>query len=256
MTRAMTLQRVKTQLRVDTLVGKVDSTGCHMHMKSFVSCHIMCLSIGESDGEEVWDCSEESEDDLCKQHEVAAPDMPKFSVSKDSHNAQSLVRWLVGFLAVLQARYHIPNAAIDLLVKFISLFLAVVGRFSPFVCHLYKLFPSTLHMLRKEFSNDIIFRKYVVCPKCTKVYTSYESCINKVGSVQSTKLCSHIEFRQHPHHSKRRPCGAPLLKSVQYRSGQEFLYPFKIYCYTGFKTTLQKLLMTPSFLVNSELWRS
>ena len=46
------------------------------------------------------------------------------------------------------------------------------------------------------------------------------------------------------------------MKTVHLRSGQSILYPLKIYCYNGLKSTLQTLLMRPSFLDSCDLWRS
>ncbi len=34
------------------------------------------------------------------------------------------------------------------------------------------------------------------------------------------------------------------------------LYPLKLYCYSGIKVTLQKLLARPSFVSNCQLWKS
>ncbi len=184
------------------------------------------------------------------------PAQPSFSTSKEYSNAQSLVKWVVGFLLILQAKYHIPNAAIDLLIKFMFALFCVLGRFSPLIRQLNALFPSSLHVMRKSFNTIMSFNKYPVCPKCSKVYTSFECCIEKVGSKQSSKTCSYIAFPTHPHRSRRTPCKAALLKSVEYRSGKKFLYPFKVYCYCGLTAPLQKLLLTPSFLKNCELWRS
>ena len=93
-------------------------------------------------------------------------------------------------------------------------------------------------------------------PKCHKVYESCDSCDETIGTRKSSKYCNHIQFPEHPHQSRRTECKALLLKSVQFRSGRKVLYPFKLYCYNGIKSTLQKLLMRPNFFSNCQLWRS
>ena len=218
--------------------------------------YYICLLI-ESDGEETWELSdvEADEDDLV--HAGVAPTPPVFEVeNKEYLSAKSLLKWIVGFLLVLQARYHIPNSAIDLLIKFMLAIFSVLGCFSPFVCTLRKLLPSSLHVMRTHFASEITFSKYPVCPKCNKIYYTYESCIETVGDKKSSKRCNHIHFPNHPYQSMRSECNALLLKSVQFMSGRTILYPLKLYCYSGIKVALQKLLARPSFVRNCQLWKS
>ena len=148
--------------------------------------------------------------------------------SKEHQSAQSLLRWIIGFLCVFQAKYHIPNSAIDLLIKFMSALFCVLSYFSPFVRILQKSFPPSLHVMRKRFVDDIVFRMFPVCPKCNTVYESYDSRVEKIGTKKSSKYCSHVEFSDHPYKSKRTECKSLLLRSVQFTSGQKILYPFKI----------------------------
>lgn len=164
----------------------------------------------------------------------------------------------MGFLFVLQAKYHVPNSAIDFLIKFLYILICVLSRFcfSPFVDMLWKSFPRSLHVMRKRFAGDFLFSKYPVCPKCSKVYDSYESCIETIGTIKSSKCCNHIEFPKHPHQSRRTACKALLMKTVHCVSGRKLLYPFKIYCYSGITSTLQKLLLRPSFFTSCQQWRS
>ena len=90
--------------------------------------------------EKKYGISNESDDDLgvhvVERNPTPDPAQPSFSTSKEYSNAQSLVKWVVGFLLILQAKYHIPNAAIDLLIKFMFALFCVLGRFSPLI-HLW-----------------------------------------------------------------------------------------------------------------------
>ena len=185
-----------------------------------------------------------------------APVQPEFPVCKEYEKAQLLLKWIAGFLFVLQAKHHIPNAAIDFLIKFLFLLICVLGRFSPFIRYLQQLFPQSLNAMRKTFMREASFAKYPVCPKCSKVYKSFESCIERVGSNLTSKRCSYVQFPKHPQRSRRRACEASLMKSIQFRSGRRILYPFKVYCYNGLKSSLQNLLMRPKFLSSCELWKS
>ena len=113
----------------------------------------------------------------------------------DYLSAKSLFKWIIGFLFVLQARYHNPNSAIDLLIKFMLAIFSVLGCFSPFVCTLRKLFPSSLHVMRTHFANEITSFKYPVCPKCDKIYYTYESCIETVGDKNQVRGVTTYTFR-------------------------------------------------------------
>ena len=118
----------------------------------------------ESDGEEIWEESDhESDDDLINTDMPvsAPPKMPVFQTeTKEYKSAHSLLRWIVGFLFVLQAKYHVPNTAVNLIIKFMFVLFGVLSRFSPFVAILRKLFPSSLHIMRKRFVQDLSFEKY------------------------------------------------------------------------------------------------
>lgn len=187
----------------------------------------------------------------------AAPTLPVFQTeSKEYESAQALLRWVIGFLFVLQSKYHSPNSAINLLIKFMFALFCILSRISPFVCILQKSFPPSFHVMRKSFAEECLFSKYPVCPKCHKIYESCDSCVEMIGTRKASKYCNHIQFPEHPHQSRRTECKALLLKSVQFRSGRKVLYTFKFYCYNGIKSTLQKLLMCPNVFSNCQLWRS
>ena len=94
----------------------------------------------------------------------------------------------------------------------------------------------------------------MICPKCSSLY-EYKECISKsMAGVESAKSCSHIAFRNHPHVSRRQPCGHRLLKEVITKTAKKF-YPIKSYCYNSITNSLQSLLQSSSLLNECELWR-
>ena len=149
-----------------------------------------------------------------------------------------------------------PNSAIDFLIKFICILLSVLSKFSPFIRLVHNTFPPSMYIMRNKFSDASNFLNYPVCPKCNTLYNSYELCVQKSGSHWISKHCSHIKFPNHPYKSRRAACNAVLMKSVHLKSGQTILYPFKLYCYNGLKSTLQRLLMRPTFIDSCDQWRS
>lgn len=54
----------------------------------------------------------------------------------------------------------------------------------------------------------------------------------------------------------RAPCGALLLKSVEFASGVTYLYPRLTYCYLGLEVSLQSFLLRPDFYNTCEKWLS
>lgn len=166
-----------------------------------------------------------------------------------------LVNWLVRFILRLQAKYYISDAAISALLKFLSAFFLLLGRFTSIAAKLAEVLPHTLHSVRNYVGYNIKFSKLVVCPVCHKSYT-YDSCTEKCGSIEKTRHCNHVKYPRHPWSSGRSPCGAPLLKSVEMKNGKKFLYPFKVYCYRSIVASLQDLLERPGFFDACSHWKN
>lgn len=154
----------------------------------------------------------------------------------------------------LQAKYYIPDAAINLLIRFFFVFISIVSNFSPFMKHVASLFPRSVHSMVAFIGHGhSLYKKFVVCHKCLKLY-QYEHCVEKIGSRNESKHCHFVSYPTHPHRSRRRACNSLLLKSVETASGHKFLYPFKIYCYNTLMSSLQKLLLRPSFYEHCNHW--
>ncbi len=178
---------------------------------------IIVVGEDEDDGEEVWGMGYQgyqwewigrwSRCTCCGTKPYSGSGTAKFQYK----NIPMPSLWWNGWLVFCN---HIPNAAIDLqlliywsinqvhvcLLYFV--YLAVLGRCD---FHLWyaNLMPCFLLlytwwevMMRKSFNTIMSFNKY---PVCSKVYTSFECCIEKVGSKQSSKTCSYIvpHARQH-----------------------------------------------------------
>lgn len=66
--------------------------------------------------------------------------------------------------------------------------------------------------------------------------------------------CALFRFPLHPHERLRTPCGAILLKSVEFASGETYLYPRLTYCYLGLEMSVQSFLNRPDFCNSCEQW--
>lgn len=118
-----------------------------------------------------------------------------------------------------------------------------------------KIFPKSYYHLLEMVGCDGRFTKHIVCTKCCKLY-KHEDAVEKCGTTLKSKCCSHVLYPNHPQMSRRAPCNASLLKSVECTSGKKFLYPHKVYCYNSLISSLQNFLLRPKFLASCEQWRS
>ncbi len=67
----------------------------------------------------------------------------------DVDSSRSLVLWLVHFLALLHKKHCLPNVALALLLRFLSVFFAILARMSPQLAGISQHFPFTLYQLQK-----------------------------------------------------------------------------------------------------------
>ena len=141
--------------------------------------------------------------------------------------------WLSLYLLTLRAVFRLPDRAINLLFRFLKLFLTVIGIFSSQCKEIASCFPKSLYRAIKEsgLQQKNTFTKYVVCRKCHKLYI-LEGCIDKIGSTLHGKTCTHKRFPNHPQVRMRRPCGTLLVKSVEVATGRSVFYP-KLYILEG-----------------------
>ena len=108
------------------------------------------------------------------------------------------MKWFVGFILLFQSKYYVSDSAINCLLKFLVVFLQVLGRFSGYIAILAAEFPSSMYQLKKLANIKDTFVKYTVCPKCNSIY-NLEDSFNKSGIILTTKSCSFVEFPGHPH---------------------------------------------------------
>ena len=141
--------------------------------------------------------------------------------------------------------FNLSDNCIDSILNILGYFLATIQlsicneTFSNIVHN----FPRTIHKARLYANLDRDeFRKFIVCPKCCKLYTFEQSSVVRNGKKES-KLCDHNAFPNHPQERYRQPCGASLMKTVLSADGRkQSLYPYKTFCYQSLKVALQRLL--------------
>lgn len=165
------------------------------------------------------------------------------TASNISNTSAILSRWFIHFMFFMQSVFHLSDQVITFFLGFFRMFFKYCST------DLGQYLPTSLYTARKLY-NKPMFRKYVVCKKCHRIY-NLSDCIENCHS----KACSFRRFPSHPQISRRQPCGSLLFKTVEMTSGNTHLYPFMTYSYMSLETSLQLLLNRPNFLQNCEEWR-
>ncbi len=156
-------------------------------------------------------------------------------------------------LSLWQSVFHISDLAVTALLRILRFFWGLVTNMQscgPALVTMSEKFPKILITLRKltGLTQSDSFIKFVVCPKCHSIYAR-NACSNMSGNTEVPKTCSYVAFPNHPHPSRRKECGTPLLKKVSLqKSGTQKLAPFMVYAYQPLQTALQNMLSRPGFL--------
>ena len=161
------------------------------------------------------------------------------------------------FAFMWQFLYWVSNSAIVCLFRFMKYFVKALGV--AFHCNdlvvIANSMPLSLQTVQKMFgiaNND--FESYVVCPSCQSVY-HFEDCLIQRPFGQSTaKSCCHVPYPRHPQLSRRKKCGAQLLKMIKGKNGKN-LRPIKLYPYLSLEKSMGRLVKRQGFLESCELWR-
>ena len=108
----------------------------------------------------------------------SAPPLPESQQRQTSlQKVNSLVFWFVYFLLIWQATCHLSDNGLAWLLRFLVSWLKVFGVeiSNEFFEKLLLSFPGLLCLVRQflNLGRDN-FNKFVVCPKCTKLY-KYDS---------------------------------------------------------------------------------
>lgn len=167
-----------------------------------------------------------------------------------------LLRLYLFFLFMFQSIFHLSDNALDILLKFLSMFFKTLAKVASLPESFLKLLPSTTYSARKLTDNKRDqFVRYVSCPDCHFLYTPDDCIIKTHGDSIEAKTCSFVQFPTHPQAQHRRPCGGQLMKQVKGKNNV-FFYPCRVYTYKSLIDSLQDMLQQPEFSKKCEEWRS
>lgn len=188
----------------------------------------------DSDGVENWDGI--PEDQFTRDIPAATP-LPEPDRKKSRlQQVNALVFWLVYFLLIWQSAYKLSDNGLVWLFQFLKVLGVTISN--EFLADVIVVMPSSLYLLHRFINLDRdYFTKYVVCPKCTKLY-GYDFCLKVENNRTVPKKCSNTFISR----GQRKTCNAHLVKRVKLKDGKEQFYPIYYYCYNSIIEEMERLL--------------
>ena len=205
----------------------------------------------DSDGLENWDGidTEDFNRDIPAATPLPEPDRRKSRLQQ----VNALVFWLVYFLLIWQTSCKLSDNGLVWLLQFLFKFLKVLGISvsNEFLAELIVIMPSSMYLLRQFINLDRdYFTKYVVCPKCTKLY-AYDACLTVENNRTVAKRCSNTFMSR----GQKKTCNAQLVRKVKLKDGKEQFYPINYYCYSSIIEELERVLRRKGIPESCEEWR-
>lgn len=192
----------------------------------------------DSDDVEVWESDEDTDTVIRGGSEVAS-----------ANNVHiKLINFLCTFLLLWQTLFRIPNVAMGLVYKFMSIFLKKISEISSQnLIEIHNFFPDTLKKAQVMQSiNCNNFEKLIVCPKC---YSTYEQ------TDCTTAKCSYVRFPRHPQLRMCSRCNEDLMKTVKTASGKKIFVPLRVFCYRSIIDSIKSLIRQPGMLDLFSKWK-
>lgn len=178
--------------------------------------------------------------------------------AQESATFSPLLRIYLFFFFMFQSIFRLSDHALDVLVKFFSIFFKSLAKISSLPESFVQSLPCSIHAARKISGKERNqFERYVACPECHHLYKLNECTVKTPGGQTESKVCSFVQFPSHPQPQHRKPCGTYLMKKVKSRSSDAIsFYPKRVYCYKSLISSLQDMLRRPDFVRKCEEWRS
>ena len=160
-----------------------------------------------------------------------------------------LVLFIVNFIALIQKKHYIPSAAISPLLKFLYTVFTILSKAAPNL-EFFQQFPKSFHQMQRIMDiRNGGFQRYVVCEKCSNIYT-YENCLENVRTRVTPKVCKYKASR----HASI--CNGALLRSVNLLSGKTIFYPRKVFCFMSLTQYFSLLLNRTDFINLCGHWKN
>jgi hypothetical protein len=180
-------------------------------------------------------------DDEVPIEQFTAPDFDSDSESEyPDTNIGFSDSWILLWIFKFQARFRLPDVAIDSLVKFFQQTLKDADRIR------FQDFPSSSYTARKLLQFGKRSKTYAVCPNCNSLYTTAEVVAEAEGGFK----CKHVEF---PMKQKIKLCGTELTEqnplTYEIKRRPKLLFPLP-----NLKIQINSLYQRPEFEQQLRKW--
>ena len=158
---------------------------------------------------------------------------------------------LVLFLFLWQTLYKVSDHGMLILLKFLRLFITMIGKVAKVesVVKFAQTLPQTLYMAKSYIGlGRDEFEKFVACPKCCVSYKTEECTVRETNGWVVSKKCDYVRFPSHPQRTRRKQCGALLMKQMRSKNGSTFLYPKRLYCFRKLSDSLRVQITNKTWL--------
>src|SRR5213080_2432876 len=184
-------------------------------------------------------------DDDVPIEQFTAPNFDDFDFESDDEYPNSNIEfndsWILSWILKYQARFRLPDVAINSLIKFFWIVLSDADN------ERFKNFPTSSYMMRKMLEFGKHSKRYAVCPSCNKLYKESE-----ILSTSGFK-CNHVEFLNHPKRNLRKSYGTEVTDWVSTTSG--FINkPKMVYPLSSLKAQIIAMYQRPGFESLLEKW--
>ena len=151
------------------------------------------------------------------------------SLAQDSPEKAELsiiIIWITVLLSIFQTRFFLTTRALNWLLKFLSVLLRFLGRYSTKIAKLAVRLPQSMYQHNHSLSDVIqcnTFEQRTVCRACDSLYR-FEECIKKAGSRTTATRCVYKPLKK---------CNECLMKEIVSSSGHRKFYPHGVFCFTS-----------------------
>jgi len=157
---------------------------------------MMFLPICIHTGVEYWIESdmEIDEDIQIEEANVPPPDVSLVQESPEKAELNIIVRWIITLLSIFQTQFFLTDRALKWLLKFLSVLLGFLGRYSTKVAELAARLPQSIYQFNHSASDLIpgsTFERRAVCRACDSLYT-FKDCLKRVGSRTTVVRCAQL----------------------------------------------------------------
>lgn len=234
----------------DSSDNSSDSTDTNDSRKDYSS------SSCDSEYEEWEDCDRnEFITELSGREAEKRENISKLPLKDNSSNGKlvNLITWMFYFIYLWKCVNVISDNALNTLLYFLYSIFQLMSLQDQLLAAALHVIPTSVYMLRRFLLVDRDnFERFIVCPKCTKVYKRAE-CFTEGNTLPELLHCNNIMRK-----TKRRTthCNQMMFRKVFLKGGDEAYYPLKTYCFKSLIESLEDLLCRPGYEELCEHWRS